>query len=519
MIELPRGWMSAEYGEVADIKLGKMLDKAKNKGQPTPYLRNINVRWGSFDLSDLSSMRMSSEERAALSIQNGDILVCEGGEPGRAAVWDQGPTDLTFQKALMRLRSRGEIDPQFLAAFLRLSYDSGQLERHFTGTTIKHLPQVALSRVVLPLAPATEQRRIVAKIDRLSASSRQARDHLDHLPRLVEKYKQAILAAAFRGDLTRGWRQRYHQSVSSNDLETLRASRWQSEHERGRLKGNYKPADAIDWQPTFDLPTGWVWASVDQVSYLIQYGSSAKTSDTGKGVAVLRMGNIQSGVIDVGSLKFLPDDHDEFPELILDDGDVLFNRTNSAELVGKTAVYQGKPKKASFASYLIRVRCCGLMPSLLSGYINSAVGREWIANVVNQQVGQANVNGTKLRQLGVPVMPHDEQVQIASRIHAAFAWIDRLAFEATSARKLIDHIDQAILAKGFRGELVPQDLSDEPASVLLELIKAERLSNARASKERKKTTPGRPKPALPSRESKSTASSKRSVAKRRKRTR
>jgi type I restriction enzyme, S subunit len=144
--------------------------------------------------------------------------------------------------------------------------------------------------------------------------------------------------------------------------------------------------------------------------------------------------------------------------------------------VGKSAVYLGDPPRASFASYLIRVRCSGLLPELLSGYINSAFGRDWVASVVNQQVGQANVNGTKLRQLGIPVMPIEEQLEIVRRIERAFAWIDRLIGEATSARKLIDHLDQAILAKAFRGDLLPQDPNDEPASVLLERIHGEHVA-------------------------------------------
>ena len=129
----------------------------------------------------------------------------------------------------------------------------------------------------------------------------------------------------------------------------------------------------------------------------------------------------------------------------------IHNRTNSAELVGKSAVYLGEPERASFASYLIRVRCCGLLPELLSGYINSTYGREWVASVVSQQVGQANVNGTKLRRLGMAVMSQGEQHEIARRVNAAFAWIDRLCSEATSARKMLDHLDQAVLAKAFRG--------------------------------------------------------------------
>ncbi|MBS7705204.1 restriction endonuclease subunit S [Chelatococcus asaccharovorans] len=468
MSGLPKGWAYAAFGDVVEIKLGKMLDKSKNRGDLTPYLRNINVRWGHFSLTDVSEMRVTAEERSAFSIRDGDLLVCEGGEPGRNAIWNYGRTKLTFQKALMRIRPHGKISPYLLSAYLRKSYVAGQLEPSFTGTTIRHLPQAALSEIRIPLPPLPEQRRIVAKIDSLSAKSKRARDHLDHIPRLVEKYKQAVLAAAFRGDLTREWRHKFSaESPTVADLE------WQRENAKN-ANSRRSPAESYDWRPDISLPAGWMWASVDQLAHIIQYGSSAKTGDDEAGVPVFRMGNIQGGALTLNSLKYLPQEHGEFPDLLLHPGDLLFNRTNSAELVGKTAVYHGKPEAASFASYLIRVRLSYFSPELLSAYINSAIGREWVAGAVNQQVGQANVNGSKLRRLGVPVMSKDEQAEIQIRINAAFAWIDRLAADATSARKLIDGLDQAILAKAFRGELVPQDSNDEPASLLLERIKAER---------------------------------------------
>jgi type I restriction enzyme S subunit len=338
-----------------------------------------------------------------------------------------------------------------------------------------------------PLPPLPEQRRIVAKIDGLTAKSNRLDSEIARIPRLVEKYKQAILSAAFRGDLTSEWRgdREHSRSTSLNELEALRKSAWQALRSGGRPRQHYSPAIPIDWQPDIDLPGSWIWASIDQISYLIQYGTSAKATEDVQGVAVLRMGNIQDGKLDLSSLKYLPKDHDEFPGLLLEKGDVLFNRTNSAELVGKSAVYLDEPKKASLASYLIRIRCSGLLPELLSGYINSSYGREWVASVVSQQVGQANVNGTKLRQLAIPVMPNDEQVEIVQRINSAFAWIDRLATQAISARKLIDHLDHAILAKAFRGELVPQDPNDEPASVLLEGIRSARSSISVEEKRKK----------------------------------
>jgi type I restriction enzyme, S subunit len=123
----------------------------------------------------------------------------------------------------------------------------------------------------------------------------------------------------------------------------------------------------------------------------------------------MRMGNIQNGQLVADSLKFLPMEHEEFPELLLKPGDLLFNRTNSFELVGKTAVYSGTPERCSFASYLIRVRFLGeILPEFVGYVINSVYGREWISSVVSQQVVQANVNGTKLKAFSVPLSSLEE---------------------------------------------------------------------------------------------------------------
>ena len=100
---LPQGWVEATLGDVAYTKLGKMLDATKNKGEPVAYLRNVNVRWGAFDLSDLLEMRVTADEREELAVRDGDLFMCEGGEPGRCAVWQGGERDLVFQKAIHRV--------------------------------------------------------------------------------------------------------------------------------------------------------------------------------------------------------------------------------------------------------------------------------------------------------------------------------------------------------------------------------------------------------------------------------
>ena len=167
--ELPASWTWANVGAVADSRLGKMLDKAKNKGKPRRYLRNINVRWFDFDLSDLLEMRFEDSELPEFALRFGDVMICEGGEPGRAAVWDARETDIYFQKAIHRVRFLGFVDSNYFVRALRASADDERLAGYFTGTGIKHFTGKGLAAYSFPLPPLAEQHRIVAKVDQLMA--------------------------------------------------------------------------------------------------------------------------------------------------------------------------------------------------------------------------------------------------------------------------------------------------------------------------------------------------------------
>jgi hypothetical protein len=219
--------------------------------------------------------------------------------------------------------------------------------------------------------------------------------------------------------------ERSHATETGEDLRQRilaeRRARWGA----GQRKGRYKPPAAPVPPSGRKLPRGWAWATIGELSLAVDYGSSAKTSDDEGGVPVLRMGNIRDGALSLGELKYLPVDHPEFPELLLHDGDLLFNRTNSPELVGKSAVYRCGLPAYSFASYLIRVRLAvGVVPEYIAYCLNSPDGREWVRSVVSQQVGQANVNGSKLKALTVPLPPTSEQHAIVARLTTS---IDRIA--------------------------------------------------------------------------------------------
>lgn len=186
------------FGKIMDSRLGKMLDNKKNTGTLHKYLRNINVRWFSFDLSDLLEIRIEDEKINRYAISEGDLVICEGGEPGRCAVWTQKES-ICYQKALHRIRFRDGSNPYFYMYYLWFAARTGRLREFYTGTGIKHLTGQALVKVQVPTLERGEQDIIVEKIEsRLSVC--------DSIEKAVERglaqaeaLRQSILKKAFEG--------------------------------------------------------------------------------------------------------------------------------------------------------------------------------------------------------------------------------------------------------------------------------------------------------------------------------
>jgi type I restriction enzyme S subunit len=199
--ELPEGWTWCRLDSVAEMCLGKMLDEAKNKGTLQPYLRNVSVRWGSFDLEDLKQMRFTEEEDERYSVKKGDLVICEGGEPGRAAIWES-ETPIKIQKALhrVRIKSKGLLN-RFLFYSLRHDALGHYLSTYFTGTGIQHFTGAALARYTFPLPPLAEQAEIVAEIERRLTVLDALGQTLTHELKRAERLRQSILHQAFTGRL------------------------------------------------------------------------------------------------------------------------------------------------------------------------------------------------------------------------------------------------------------------------------------------------------------------------------
>ena len=193
-------WRLSSVSELAEHSLGKMLDKVKNRGSMKPYLRNINVRWFTFDLSDLLEMPFLESETSRYSVRKGDVVICEGGYPGRAAIW-MADEPIHFQKALHRVRFR---EPEYRSWFLYYLYSqerSGALRRHFTGTGIQHFTGEALAKLQVPVPPKAHVQRLEATFEALQSETLRLESLYRRKLAALDELKKCLLHRAFNGGL------------------------------------------------------------------------------------------------------------------------------------------------------------------------------------------------------------------------------------------------------------------------------------------------------------------------------
>ena len=193
-------WTTKPLAEVADFCLGKMLDDKEDRGEPLPYLANINVRWGEFDLENLREMRFEHDEMDRYGLKYGDIVMCEGGEPGRSAIWKEPVPGMMIQKALHRIRPHDCLDHRFLFYSFLHKGKIGSFAPLFTGSTIKHLPRQQLAKVEIELPQLEVQRRIgevLSAYDDLIENNRRRMALLEQAVRLL--YEEWFVRLRFPG--------------------------------------------------------------------------------------------------------------------------------------------------------------------------------------------------------------------------------------------------------------------------------------------------------------------------------
>lgn len=257
---LPEGWVWASVDQIAEVFLGKMLDKTKHtSGEKLPYLRNVNVRWGSIDVDDVYEMFFDSEELERFGLVAGDVLVCEGGEPGRAAICKKEHEGFKYQKALHRVRLFDLYEPELLVAFLEFVAKTGRLAETFTGSTINHFTKESFLALQIPLPPLIEQKKIIESIAVGVRSINDQESAIEHSLKQSAAQRKNILKAAFSGQLVP---QDPNNEPASVLLERIRAERAEREKQPKQRKTKQQKevaavvsklidvlAEAGDWVP------------------------------------------------------------------------------------------------------------------------------------------------------------------------------------------------------------------------------------------------------------------------------
>jgi type I restriction enzyme, S subunit len=444
MNDLPSGWAQTTLGEIAATSLGKMLDRGKSSDDHlVPYLRNSNVQWGRIDLDDVLTMDIPPEEQEFFGLQAGDLLVCEGGEIGRCAIWPGGSKYMAFQKALHRVRPYESIPAKFILYLLEYLSNTGVLLRFATGSTIKHLPQEQLRRIPVKLPPLPEQQRIVAALE-------------DHMSRLD--------AAAHNVNQAAAWVMQLRRSIYSYVAS-------------GRIMSNSDNGHSV----SSELVNGWTWVRPDEVTSgsrkditIGPFGSDLRVADYKEdGIPLVFVRNIRSGIFGKSSTRYISREKaDELRAHQVIRGDVLI--TKMGEPPGDSCVY------TSETPGIITADCIRLRPGrtwdsrYLSIAINSPLVRAQIARIT-RGIAQRKVSLGRFRaEVKIPVPPPALQSEVVDEAERLLSLVGSLEATLVLALKRRDSLRRALFTEAFAGRLVPQDTADEPAALLLERLQSMR---------------------------------------------
>ena len=459
--ELPQGWASVALGELTKPSRPRCLPK-ENPHLPFVGMEQVESQTRRL-LGTLSSSEMKS---TAFHFQPGDVLYGRL-RPYLNKVHCADLEGLCSSEFIV-MPPTGSFEAKYLAYYL----SNDEFVSFANQLNQGDRPRVSFEQIAehqIPLAPLAEQRRIVAKLKKLLGQVDTCQQRLVKMPALLKRFRQSVLAAACSGRLTADWRKEnpIDQTIEATvgKIRRRREAEAKTDSQKKKLQEIFSVSEETD---SGELPDNWRFIALNKLCSSFDYGTSAKSQPSGK-IPVLRMGNIQAGKIDWEDLAYTTD-ADEIESYSLKPNTVLFNRTNSPELVGKTALYRGE-RPAIFAGYLIRVNPFPeLDPEYLNFCLNTNYAKEFCLRVRTDGVSQSNINAQKLAAFELPFCALREQQQIVRRVESLFALADQLEARLAKARGQVDKLTPSLLARAFAGKLVPQDPNDEPAEKLLERI-------------------------------------------------
>ncbi|EKQ67673.1 restriction endonuclease S subunit [Leptolyngbyaceae cyanobacterium JSC-12] len=454
--DLPIGWVWIQLeditmnpkNDIVDGPFGSNLKATEYLDSGIPIIRLQNIDRNQFidkNIKFISSEKADSLKRH--SFINGDIVITKLGDPlGKACLVPNNIKEGIIVADIVRVRPDERfVSKPYLLHAINSKVVINQLQAETKGTTRARVNLSHIRQIKIPLPPLNEQRRIVEKLDRIMERLRRARHELSHIPKLIARYKQAVLAAAFRGDLTADWH---------NDQQDMR------------------------YGEPWIIPASWDWKYISDIAEVV---SNLVNPSEVMDLPHIAPNHIESGKPQLLPFKTVREDAVVSPKHRFFPGQLIYSKIRPYLRKAVIIDFEGV---CSADMYPINARCNTkyLLYWLISDDFN-VLAMEHQGRTVLPKINKAG-----LYKLPIPIPPIEEQKEIVRRVEERFEKIDKIEQEYQKAVKLCDRLEQATLAKAFRGELVPQDPNDEPASVLLERIRAERQaqSQGKAAKSQRK---------------------------------
>jgi type I restriction enzyme S subunit len=453
MSELPLGWVSIPLDVVSNLIRGVTYKKDQSadhsKEGYLPVLRANNIQNGKLQFDDLVFV-LEQNIKDIQKIRKGDIVVAMSSGSKRL-VGKSGIAETDFNGGFGAfcgvLRPSQYLNSKYVGLYTLTKEYSDLVSSLSKGVNINNLKPDHFSEINIPIAPLNEQIRIADKLDSVLAKVDAAQTRLEKIPTLLKRFRQSVLAAATSGELTREWR----------ETNGMRLDQW-------------------SWKKLSDIAE-------------IQGGvtkDSKKQSDEDEEIPYLRVANVQRGYLDLTEIKTIRIPSLKLEKLLLKQGDVLFNEGGDLDKLGRGWVWENQISRCSFQNHVFRARLYDSNNS--SKYISwwgNTQGHEYFIRQGKQTTNLASINKTILSNLPIKMPPAEEQKEIVRRVESLFALADTVEKQYLAAKQRLDRLTQSLLAKAFRGELVPQDPNDEPAAELLKRTQAERQQQAAEKPKRK----------------------------------
>lgn len=434
--EVPENWVWTYISSGFDVTSSKRVHKSDWLSEGVPFYRTRELvklsEQGYIDNELFISEDLYKTFKKEFGVpQKNDLLISGVGTIGVPYVISDEKKFYFKDGNVIWLKNKGVFDASYMYYLYKTVFVDNQIHSMSAGTTVDTYTIINAKNTIIPLPPLSEQQRIVERIEELFAKLDEAKERLQEVADSFAVRKAAILHKAFTGELTKQWRRANGVSDES-----------------------------------------WEEKTISKICGSLKYGTSKKSSDSGE-VVVLRMGNLQNGEIDWSNLAYTSDEED-IKKYLLKPGDILFNRTNSPELVGKTSIYRGE-MPAIYAGYLIKLDYDENMVvgDYLNYYLNSSRAKEYYMQVKTDGVSQSNINAKKIGEFEILLPTLPEQHEIVRFIDDLLAR-ERSAQQATEqALASIDLMKKSILARAFRGELGTNKASEASALELLKQVLAE----------------------------------------------